>query len=64
MPIHHETKITTQEQLDTILRVLCINDVKSTKEIYNRSKSQIGLRKELTQTYGINLFQCIRTKNK
>ena len=55
MPIHHETKITTQEQLDTILEY-CVNDVKSTKEIYNRSKSQIGLRKELTQTYGINLF--------
>ena len=55
MPIHHETKITTQEEIDTILEY-CINDVKSTKEIYNRSKSQIGLRKELTKTYGINLF--------
>ena len=55
MPIHHETKITTQEEIDTILEY-CINDVKSTKEIYNRSKSQIGHRKELTKTYGINLF--------
>ena len=55
MPIHHETKITTQEQVDTILEY-CVNDVRSTKEIYNRSKSQIGLRKELTKTYGINLF--------
>jgi len=55
MPIHHETEITTQEQIDTILEY-CINDVRSTKEIYNRSKSQIGLRKELTQTYGINMF--------
>ena len=61
MPIHHETKITTQEQLDTILEY-CVNDVKSTKEIYNRSKSQIGLRKELTQTYGINLFSAINSK--
>ena len=55
MPIHHETLITTQKELDTIIEY-CINDVKSTKEIYNRSKSQIGLRKELTKTYGINLF--------
>ena len=55
MPIHHETEITTKEEIDIILKY-CINDVKSTKEIYNRSKSQIGLRKELTKTYGINLF--------
>ena len=55
MPIHHQTEITTKEEIDIILKY-CINDVKSTKEIYNRSKSQIGLRKELTKTYGINLF--------
>ena len=55
MPIHHETEITTKEEIDIILEY-CINDVKSTKEIYNRSKSQIGLRKELTKTYGINMF--------
>ena len=55
MPIHHETEITTQKEIDIILEY-CVNDVRSTKEIYNRSKSQIGLRKELTKTYGINLF--------
>tara|TARA_Y100000289_G_C3925341_1_gene152946 strand:- start:509 stop:2047 length:1539 start_codon:yes stop_codon:yes gene_type:complete len=55
MPIHHDTKIETKEQIDTILEY-CINDVRSTKEIFNRSKSQIKLRKELTKTYGINLF--------
>lgn len=55
MPIHHGSTITTKEEIDTILEY-CINDVKSTKEIYNRSKSQIALRKELTKTYGINLF--------
>ena len=55
MPIHHETLIHTQEEIDIILEY-CINDVKSTKEIYNRSKSQVGLRKELTKEYGINLF--------
>lgn len=55
MPIHHETEITTQEEIDIILKY-CINDVRSTKEIYNRSKSQIELRKELTKTYNINMF--------
>ena len=55
MPIHHESAITTKEEIDTILEY-CINDVRSTKEIYNRSKSQVGLRKELTKTYDINLF--------
>lgn len=55
MPIHHETLIETQDQLDLIVKY-CINDVSSTKEIYKRSQSQIGLRKTLTKEYGINLF--------
>lgn len=55
MPIDHTTKITTKEELDTVIEY-CINDVQSTKEIFNRSKSQIKLRKELTDTYGINLY--------
>lgn len=55
MPIDHATAINTQDQLDTIIEY-CINDVKSTKEIFNKSKSQIKLRKELTETYGINLY--------
>ena len=49
MPIHHETEITTQKEIDVILEY-CVNDVRSTKEVYNRAKSQIGLRKELTKT--------------
>ena len=55
MPIHHTSKIDTQEDLDTILEY-CINDVRSTKEIFNRSTDLIRLRKELTNTYGINMF--------
>ena len=55
MPIHHETLIHTQTEIDTILEY-CVNDVKSTKEIYNRSHSQVKLRKELTKEYGINLY--------
>jgi len=55
MPIHHDTSITTQEQLDTVV-TYCINDVKSTKQIMHLSKDQINLRKTLTAEYGINLF--------
>jgi len=55
MPIHHSTEIKTQEEIDTIIEY-CINDVESTKEIYNRCKPQLELRKELSKTYGINLF--------
>jgi hypothetical protein len=55
MPIHHETFIHTQEEIDIILEY-CINDVKSTKEIFIRAKAQIKLRKELTDTYNINLY--------
>jgi len=55
MPIDHTVPIKTQEQLDTIIEY-CINDVTSTKEIYNRSQSEIKLRKNLTKEYGINLF--------
>ena len=54
MPIHHESDITTQEELDTIVEY-CVNDVEATGEIYNRSKSLIGLRLNLTQQYDINL---------
>jgi len=55
MPLSHETEIVSQEQLDTIIEY-CINDVESTKEIFNRSKSLVSLRKTLTKEYGINLF--------
>ena len=55
MPIHHETSIDTQEQLDLIIKY-CINDVDSTKEIFIRSKPLIALRKNLTDQYNINLY--------
>lgn len=55
MPIDHTVKIETQEQLDTIVGY-CINDVASTKAIFDKSKSQIKLRKELTDKYQINLY--------
>ncbi len=55
MPIHHESEVTTQQEVDMIIDY-CINDVKATQEIYNRSKALIGLRKNLSQEYNINLF--------
>lgn len=61
MPIEHTEKIETQEQLDMIIGY-CINDVASTKEIFNRSKSEIKLRKELTKEYGMNLFSASEPK--
>lgn len=55
MPIHHNYKIKTQEELDIIIQY-CINDVRATREIMNRSKGQIMLRKGLSEEYGINLM--------
>lgn len=55
MPIDHTAEIKTLEEIDTIIEYN-VNDVQSTKEIFNRSKSQIKLRKELTDTYNINLY--------
>jgi len=55
MPLPHDTKINTQQQLDMIISY-CINDVDSTKEIFNQCKPLIALRKNLTDQYGINLY--------
>jgi hypothetical protein len=54
MPIQHFTKI-TESQVPEIINY-CINDVRSTKAIMFLSKSQIELRRTLTEEYGINLF--------
>ena len=54
MPIHHETRIETQKQLD-IITTYCINDVESTEAIYKRSKSDLQLRLELSKKYNLNL---------
>ena len=55
MPLPHDTNITTKQQLDMIVSY-CINDVDSTKEIFNQCKPLIALRKSLTDQYGINLY--------
>jgi hypothetical protein len=55
MPLHHTTKIRSQEQVDDILSY-CFNDVSSTKAIMNISKEQINLRGFLTNEYKIPLY--------
>ena len=54
MPIHHSSHI-KKEQIPSII-TYCINDVKSTKAIMYLSKSQIDLRRNLTEEYGIDLY--------
>lgn len=54
MPIHHESNITAA-QIPSIIKY-CINDVKATKAIMHLSKSQIELRRALTEEYNIDLF--------
>lgn len=55
MPIHHSTNITTIEQINEIVSY-CVNDVKSTKNLYNLSKDELNLRFKLTKEYNINLL--------
>jgi hypothetical protein len=55
MPHPHDQPILTKETLDKVI-MYCENDVLSTKEIYNLSKEQIGLRQGLSKTYGIDLY--------
>jgi hypothetical protein len=54
MPIHHTTEVTA-DQIPEIIKY-CKNDVKSTKQIMMLSKSNIDLRKTLTEEYGIDLY--------
>lgn len=61
MPIHHSENIYDKKDLDMIIEY-CINDVKSTKEIFNRSIDQIKLRKSLTDQYKINLYNASEPK--
>jgi len=55
MPIHHNTPIHTNEEINSIVSY-CINDVKSTKAILKLSAGQIKLRNNLTKEYKINLY--------
>jgi hypothetical protein len=61
MPIHHTTHINTMDEINDIIGY-CINDVLSTEAILYLSKGQIGLRKSLTEEYGINLYSASEPK--
>jgi len=61
MPIHHGDFIYDKKDLDMIINY-CINDVKSTKEIFNRSIDLVKLRKSLTNQYKINLYNASEPK--
>ena len=61
MPIHHTQEINTIEDLKRVI-VYCINDIKSTKEIFHLSKEQIALRKTLSDEYVINLYSSSETR--
>ena len=54
MPIHH-TETIIADQIPEIIKY-CWNDVKSTKQIMLLSKSNIDLRRKLTEEYGIDLY--------
>ena len=55
MPHEHYKPILTNEERSNVIKY-CINDVKSTKEIFNYSKEQIDLRKNLTTEYKLDLY--------
>jgi len=55
MPHHHSKPVENDQQLQDII-TYCINDVQSTKKIFDYSKEQIELRKTLTNEYGIDLY--------
>lgn len=61
MPIHHTEEITSIKQIETIIKY-CINDVASTKKIYESSKEQIALRKSLSEEYKLNLYSASETR--
>lgn len=55
MPHPHNKPITDKNTLDEVIDY-CINDVRSTKKIFEHSKEQIQLRQDLTKEYGIDLY--------
>lgn len=54
MPIHHSTYI-NESQIKEILDYNR-NDVLATKELFDRHRGHVGLRKELTKAFGIDLL--------
>ena len=61
MPIHHTTKVYTQEEVDQVVNY-CINDVESTKKIMVLSKPLIDVRIKIKSKYGLNCYNYSNTK--
>ena len=55
MPHKHDQPVTDSHTLNSVINY-CINDVRSTKEIFNHSKEQLQLRQTLTKEYNIDLY--------
>lgn len=55
MPHRHDQPVTDDHTLNSIIDY-CINDVNSTKKIFEHSKEQILLRQTLSKEYGIDLY--------
>lgn len=55
MPHRHDQPVTDDQTLNQVIDY-CINDVRSTKKIFEHSKEQISLRQTLTKEYGIDLY--------
>lgn len=55
MPHRHDQTVTDDHTLNSIIDY-CINDVSSTKKIFEHSKEQILLRQTLSKEYGIDLY--------
>lgn len=61
MPIHHSTIIKTAEEVKTVIDY-CKNDVLATKKLMNLCKNEIGLRRDITNKYGIRCYNYSDTK--
>jgi len=55
MPHPHYQPVTDSHTLENVINY-CINDVQSTKKIFEHSKEQIVLRQNLSREYGIDLY--------
>lgn len=55
MPHKHDQPVVSEETLQDIINY-CINDVRSTKKVFEHSKEQIALRQSLSKEYNIDLY--------
>lgn len=61
MPLHHTHSVTSVDEMKMIIKY-CINDVKSTKRIFEISKEQLQLRQSLSKEYNLNLYSASETR--